>query len=84
MKIHYTLEGETTVLATIEANVATVDFIMRGLPGQPEGTFAPHSSCLPSSYAADYRPLRIERVDGTVLDGSSKPPDTVYVVGVRG
>lgn len=37
VKIHYTLEGQTQVIATISANVATLDFIRRGLPGQPEG-----------------------------------------------
>ena len=37
VKIHYTLEGSTEVVATISANVATIDFIMKGLPGQPEG-----------------------------------------------
>lgn len=36
VKIHYTLEGDTSVLATISANVSTIDFIMKGLPGQPE------------------------------------------------
>lgn len=36
VKIHYTVEGDTTVISTISANVATIDFIMRGLPGQPE------------------------------------------------
>lgn len=35
VKIHYCIEGDTTVVSTIGANVATIDFIMRGLPGQP-------------------------------------------------
>ena len=41
VKIHYTLEGQTQVVATISANVAKIDFIMRGLPGQPEGEYKP-------------------------------------------
>lgn len=36
VKIHYTVEGDTSVISTISANVATIDFIMKGLPGQPE------------------------------------------------
>lgn len=33
---------------------------------------------------ADYRPVTIETADGTVLtDYSAKPPDTVYVTGVK-
>lgn len=68
VKIHYTVEGDSAVIATISANVATIDFIKRGLPGQPEG----------------YRPIRVEHTDGTELaDGKAKPPDTVYVVGLR-
>ena len=37
VKIHYTVEGDTTVIATISANIAKLDFLRRGLPGQPEG-----------------------------------------------
>lgn len=37
VKIHYTIEGDTTVIATISANIAKLDFLRRGLPGQPEG-----------------------------------------------
>lgn len=36
VKIHYTFEGDMSVVATISANVSNIDFIMRGLPGQPE------------------------------------------------
>ena len=36
VKIHYTFEGDLTVVATISANVSNIDFIMKGLPGQPE------------------------------------------------
>ena len=37
VKLHYTLEGETQVITTLSANVATLDLIRRGLPGAPEG-----------------------------------------------
>lgn len=68
VKLHYTLEGETTVIATITANIATLDFIFRKLPGQPQG----------------YKPVRLETTDGTPLtDLSQPPPDTVYVIGIE-
>lgn len=67
VKLHYTLEGTTTVIATISANIAKLDFIFRGLPGQPE----------------NYKPVRLETADGTPLtDLTRQPPDTVYVVGI--
>jgi hypothetical protein len=66
VKLHYTFEGSTSVLATISANIATLDFIFRGLPGQP----------------ANYKPLRLETADGSPLtDLHLPPPDTVYVIG---
>ena len=35
-------------------------------------------------FCADYRPVKIESANGTELtDWSAKPPDTVYVVGVK-
>ena len=34
--LHYTLEGTTTVIATLKVNIATLDFIRHGLPGAPE------------------------------------------------
>ena len=38
VKIHYTwAHAPSTVVKTIQANVATLAFIERGLPGQPEG-----------------------------------------------
>lgn len=38
VKIHYTwAHAPSTVVKTIQANVATLGFIERGLPGQPEG-----------------------------------------------
>lgn len=68
VKLHYTLEGETAVIATITANIATLDFIFRKLPGQPQG----------------YKPVRLETADGTSLtDLSQPPPDTVYVIGIK-
>ena len=68
VKIHYTLEGSTTVIKTLSANISKVDFIMVGLPGAPE----------------DYKITSVEAFDGTKLtDLSAPPPDTVYVVGVR-
>jgi hypothetical protein len=39
VKIHYTYEGDLSVVATISANVSNIDFIMRGLPGQPESKY---------------------------------------------
>ena len=68
VKIHYTLEGSTTVIKTLSANISKVDFIMLGLPGAPE----------------DYKITSVEAYDGTKLtDLSAPPPHTVYVVGVR-
>ncbi|KAL5499612.1 hypothetical protein EMCRGX_G011063 [Ephydatia muelleri] len=67
VKIHYTLEGQTKVVATLSANVAKLEFIKRGLPGQPAG----------------YEITRMEGSDGTELtDLSAPPPETVYVTGV--
>ena len=37
VKLHYSVEGDTTVIATLSANISKLDFILRGLPGQPEG-----------------------------------------------
>ena len=55
------------MIKTLEANVASLAFIARGLPGGPEG----------------YKVLTIETVEGSVLsDWSQSPPETVYVVGV--
>lgn len=35
-------------------------------------------------YYTDFQVLRVERVDGSeITDWDSKPPDTVYVVGVK-
>lgn len=68
VKIHYTLEGTTTVIKTISANISKLDFILLGLPGAPE----------------DYKITSLEAYDGTKLtDLKASPPDTVYVVGVR-
>lgn len=69
VKLHYTLEGETTVIATLSANISKMEFIFQpGLPGQPE----------------NYKPLRLETADGTPLtDHSKPPPDTVYVIGIK-
>ena len=47
MKIHYTFEGDLSVVATISANVSNIDFIMRGLPGQPESTNLNYCRLLP-------------------------------------
>lgn len=67
VKIHYTLEGQSKVIATISANVAKLEFIKRGLPGQPAG----------------YEVTRMERSDGTELtDWNAPPPETVYAIGV--
>lgn len=66
--IFYTLEDDTTVLATVQAIVSNISFIMNGLPEQPK----------------NYKPIRIETPDGTILtDWSVKPPSRVYVVGSR-
>ena len=62
------MEGSTTVIKTLSANIAKLDFIMLGLPGAPE----------------DYKITSVEAFDGTKLtDLKARPPDTVYVVGVR-
>ena len=67
VKIHYTITGKLQVIKTLDANVATLNFIARGLPGAPEG----------------YKVDTIETVDGAVLsDWSKPPPDTVYITGV--
>ena len=67
VKIHFTLEGQSKVIATISANVAKLEFIKRGLPGQPAG----------------YEITRLEGSDGIELtDLSAPPPDTVYATGV--
>ena len=66
--IHYTLEGTTTVIKTLKANVAKLEFITKGLPGAPE----------------DYIIKKFETRDGAELsDWSISPPDIVYVVGVK-
>ena len=55
------------MIKTLDVNVATLNFIARGLPGAPEG----------------YKVHTIETVDGSVLkDWSKPPPDTVYITGV--
>ena len=67
VKILYTLEGSDTVIKTLDANVATLNFIARGLPGAPE----------------KYKVLSIETPDGSVLEDWSKPPpDAVYILGI--
>ncbi|CAI8049781.1 hypothetical protein GBAR_LOCUS27404 [Geodia barretti] len=67
VKLHYSVEGDTTVIATLSANIGKLEFILRGLPGQPDG----------------FKVLRVERTDGSeITDLDSKPPETVYVVGV--
>ncbi|CAB3988439.1 Hypothetical predicted protein [Paramuricea clavata] len=67
VKMHYTITGKTQVVKTLDANVATLNFIARGLPGAPEG----------------YKVDTIETVEGYVLtDWSKPPPDTVYITGV--
>lgn len=67
VKIHYSVEGDTTVIATLSANISKLDFIRMGLPGQPEG----------------FKVLRVEKTDGSeISDWESKPPHTLYVVGI--
>lgn len=67
VKLHYTIDGETSVIVTLSANISNMDFILRGLPGQPEG----------------YKPLRLESVEGDpITDYSLPPPNIVYVIGV--
>ena len=67
VKIHYTIEGTTQVIKTLGANVATLAFIARGLPGAPEG----------------YKVVTLETIEGSVLsDWSQPPPETIYAVGV--
>ncbi len=39
VKIHYTLEGQSQVIATLSANVAALEFIYRELPGQPKSNY---------------------------------------------
>jgi hypothetical protein len=64
--LHYTLEGSTTVVATLKANIATLDFIKHGLPGSPE----------------NFEVVKLESRDGTELtDWKVAPPEIVYVVG---
>ena len=54
------------MIKTIDANVATLAFIARGLPGAPE----------------NYKVTAIETVEGAVIsDWTQPPPDTVYVTG---
>lgn len=67
VKLHYSVEGDTTVLTSFSANISKLDFIFRGFPGQPEG----------------FKATKLENTDGTeITDYSSKPPQTVYVIGV--
>ena len=64
--VHYTLEGTTTVIATVRANIASLDFIKHGLPGAPE----------------QFEICKMEDREGVELtDGKAPPPDIVYVVG---
>uniref|UniRef100_A0A1X7V7P1 Uncharacterized protein n=1 Tax=Amphimedon queenslandica TaxID=400682 RepID=A0A1X7V7P1_AMPQE len=68
VKLHYTLEGDTSVIATLSANISKMEFIFRGLPGAPE----------------NYKPTKLETADGSpITDYSLPPPDTVYVVGIK-
>ena len=64
--LHYTLEGTTTVIATLKVNISTLDFIRHGLPGAPE----------------NFEITKLEARDGTELtNGKAPPPEIVYVVG---
>ena len=90
VKLHYSVEGDTTVIATLSANIGKLEFILRGLPGQPDGTErimavkgAERTLILNPLPNTGFKVLRVERTDGSeITDLDSKPPETVYVVGV--
>lgn len=72
----------STVVKTIQANVATLGFIQRGLPGQPEGLVSWSHVGRWLVTACRYKVLKMESREGQPLeDMSAPPPDVVYVIG---
>lgn len=85
VKIHYSVEGDTTVIATLSANISKLDFIRMGLPGQPEGIglVGAYTNCAHYVKFTGFKVLRVEKTDGSeISDWESKPPHTLYVVGI--
>ena len=74
VKIHYTVEGDTTVIATLSANIAKLDFIRRGLPGQPEGTYTLRQIALISqSHCASHVALPSLYIHCSLVSGTIAP-----------